>query len=232
MSGINVLFDDFKSFDDWGLKLEEVSLSFPEPKLDLVDVRGANGLEDLTEVNGPVTYGNRTLQMKFSLETGYAEWLALASTIAAAIHGKHMKCILPDDPGFYYEGRFKIDAPKNNYVITEVYITGDVEPYKMETQSSMEPWKWDTFSFVDGVIRSYGNISVQGSGTLTIVGLDKPVVPLIVSSTAMKVEFEGETYDLEPGNNTIYDIVIVKGNNTLNFTGYGSISIEYRGGIL
>lgn len=232
MSDINVMFDDFKSFDDWGLKLEKVSLSFPEPKLDLIDVRGANGLEDLTEVNGPVTYNNRTLQLKFSLETGYAEWLTLASTIAAALHGKRMKCILPDDPTFYYEGRFTIDVPKNNYVVTEVYITGNVDPYKMETQSSMEPWKWDTFSFLDGVIRSYGNINIQGSGILNVIGLDKPVTPLIVSSSSMKVTFEGETYDLEPGNNLIYDIVIMKGNNTLEFAGNGSISIEYRGGIL
>lgn len=223
---------EYLSFDDWGLKLEHVSVSFPEPKLDMVDIPGVNGLADLTEINGPVTYNNRSVMLSYSLVTDYAEWHLLASRIAAALHGKKMKCILPDDKNYYYEGRFTLETSKDTEVVTNVIITGNVEPYKMEVQSSLEPWRWDTFSFVDGVIRSYGNVNVNGSDTLIIVGLDKPVVPLIVSSTSMKVEFEGETYDLQAGNNMIYDIVITAGENLLKFTGNGAVSVEYRGGIL
>lgn len=232
MSGINVLFDDFKSFDDWGLKLEKVSLSFPEPKLDLIDVRGLNGLEDLTEVNGPVTYSNRTLRFRFSVVCDHLKWYLLSSQIAAAVHGKRLKCILPDDPTYYYEGRFTIEASKENAIVTGFEISGDVEPYKNEVQSSIDPWEWDTFSFVDGIIREYADIVINGSGSLTVIGRDKPVVPLIIASTAMTVEFAGETYELEPGNNKIYDIVMEKGENMLIFTGNGTVSVDYRGGIL
>ena len=84
----DVQFDDKKSFSDWGLKLERISLSFPGPKLDLVDIPGADGSADLTEVNGPVCYENRTITLTFSLLDDYVQWHLLASEIAAELHGQ------------------------------------------------------------------------------------------------------------------------------------------------
>lgn len=220
------------SFQDWGLKLERIQLSFPEAKTDTVDIPGSNGLLDLTEVNGPVTYRNRTLQLTFSLFTDYQDWHALASRIAAAIHGKKIQCILPDDSLYYYDGRFKLETSKDSDAVTDVVITGDVGPYKIMVQSSTEDWLWDPFSFEDGVIMEYGNIEIGGSGTVTIIGSAMPVVPTIAASAAMTVEFEGQVYDLSAGNNVIYDIVIDDREYDLKFTGTGTVSIDYRGGVL
>jgi len=229
---INVLIDNIRTYDDWKLMLENIHITFPKPKLELVDIPGMNGEVDLTEVNGPVCYGNRTITLTFSLDTDYTQWHSLSSRIAAELHGKQKKCILPDDPNFYYLGRFQLESSKDNDVMTDITITGDVEPYKMEKQSSLEPWKWDPFSFVNGVIRNYGNITVNGTGSINIIGLEKPVVPIIIVDRDMKVTFEGQTYQLKAGTNIEYDIVTSAGDNILSFTGNGEVSIDYRGGML
>lgn len=229
---INVLFDSIKTYEDWGLMLENIHISFPEPKLELIDIPGMNGAVDLTEANGPVCYGNRTITLTFSIGTDYILWHDLASRIAKELHGKEKKCILPDDQGFYYLGRFQLETSKDDDVLSDIVISGNVEPFKIERQSSLEPWLWDPFSFTVGVIRNYGNILVNGTGSVNIFGMEKPVVPIIVVNTDMEVAFENQTYELKAGTNVEYDIITKPGDNILTFSGNGMVSIDYRGGIL
>ena len=51
-------------------------------------------------------------------------------------------------------------------------------------------------------------------------------------SAAMTVNYDGKDYELKQGTNKIYDIVIKEGENPLMFTGTGTVTISYRGGIL
>lgn len=229
---VNVVFDGVKSFDDWGIKLETIQLSFPEPKTDMINIPGMEGMLDLTEVNGPVCYKNRTLTLKFSAIGDYTDWHSLSSKIAKEIHGKVKKCILPDDPEYYYEGRFELKASKDNDVMEDVIISGDVGPYKMDVLSSEDKWIWDPFSFLDGVIKEYSDIVISGSRDVVVIGSDRLTVPRITASSNMTVEFEGATYQLYTGENIEYDIVIKNGENHFVFAGNGTVTISYRGGIL
>lgn len=232
MSYVDVLFGDVKSHEDWGLKLETIQLSFPEAKTDQVDIPGSNGVIDLTEVNGRVCYKNRTMTLTFSLDDDYVEWHLLSSRIAKELHGKMIKCILPDDPNYYYEGRFSIDSKKTNDVITDIVITGDVHPFKMDVYSSSEEWLWDPFSFEDGIIRSYHDIEISGTTSVSVIGSEMPVVPKFICSTDMDLEFNSSVFHLSAGETTDYDIILSEGENQLIFTGHGTVTIEYRGGIL
>lgn len=232
MSYVDVLFGDVKSHEDWGLKLETIRLSFPEAKTDQIDIPGANGVIDLTEVNGQVCYKNRTMTLTFSLDDDYAKWHLLSSLIAKELHGKIIKCILPDDPNYYYEGRFSLDSKKTNDVITDIVITGDVHPFKMDVYSSSEEWLWDPFSFEDGIIRSYHDIEISGTTSVSVIGSEMPVVPKFICSTDMDLEFNSSVFHLSAGETTDYDIILSEGENQLIFTGHGTVTIEYRGGIL
>lgn len=232
MSYVDVLFGDVKSHEDWGLKLETIQLSFPEAKTDQVDIPGSNGVIDLTEANGRVCYKNRTMTLTFSLDDDYVEWHLLSSRIAKELHGKMIKCILPDDPNYYYEGRFSIDSKKKNDVITDIVITGDVHPFKLDVYSSSEEWLWDPFSFEDGIIRSYHDIEISGTTSVSVIGSEMPVVPKFICSTDMDLEFNSSVFHLSAGETTDYDIILSEGENQLIFTGHGTVTIEYRGGIL
>lgn len=232
MSYVDVMFGDVKSHEDWGLKLETIQLSFPEAKTDQIDIPGANGVIDLTEVNGQVCYKNRTMTLTFSLNDDYAEWHLLSSRIAKELHGKVIKCILPDDPNYYYEGRFSLDSKKEDDVITDIVITGDVHPFKLDVYSSSEEWLWDPFSFEDGIIRSYHDIEISGTTAVCVIGSEMPVVPKFICSAVMDLEFEESIFHLASGENMDYDIILSDGENQLIFTGNGMVTIEYRGGIL
>lgn len=232
MSYVNVLFGNVKSYEDWGLKLENIQLSFPEAKIDQIDIPGSNGVIDLTEVNGPVCYKNRTITLSFSLEDDYIKWHILSSRIAKALHGKIIKCILPDDPNYYYEGRFSLNSQKTNDVISDIVISGNVYPYKRDVYSSAEEWLWDPFSFEDGIIRSYHDIEVSGTTSVSVIGSEMPAVPKFICSTEMEISFKGSVFHLSAGETTDYDIILSDGENQLIFTGQGTVTIEYRGGIL
>lgn len=86
--------------------------------------------------------------------------------------------------------------------------------------SSDEPWKWDTFSFINGVIRNTSDITISsGSGwqKVTLDGWVHNETLRIVSNAEMKVRYRNSTYTIYTGENIMYDIVLYKGVNDLYF---------------
>lgn len=232
MNEVNIRIGDKKTYDDWGLRLSGIVISFPEAKTNMIDIPGADGSADLTEALGEIPYKNRQVEFTFDALGTYEAWHGLCTDIADYLHGKRMKVILDTDPYYYYIGRLHLDTSKSDDTLHEIVITGDVDPYKYELQSSLEDWLWDTFSFRTGIIRNYRDMEVNGSLAMKITGRRKPIVPTIISSAAMTVSFGGKDYAIRAGEQKIYRIVIREGVNYLTFTGNGKVSIDYRGGIL
>lgn len=229
---MNVTLGDKKTCDDWGLKLQNLVVGMPDAKTNQTDIPGADGVLDLTDAMGTVRYGNRELQMVFDVMGELDKWHGVTSEIANYLHGQRMKVILDTDPYYYYIGRLSLDSGKSDYLMNRVTISGNMDPYKYELQSSLEDWLWDPFNFRTGIIRNYKNLQVKGSRTVNIIGRRKPIVPTIISSAAMTVSFGGKQYSIQPGEQKVYEISIIEGDNYLVFTGDGTISIDYRGGIL
>ena len=229
---MNVMIGEKNTFDDWGLRLQSLTVGMPEAKVNQVDIPGADGVIDLTEALGTVRYGIRGLEMVFDIVAGPERWHGITSQIANYLHGQRLKVILDSDPNYYYIGRLSLDSQKSDYLMNHVYITGDMDPYKYELQSSLEDWLWDTLDFDNGLIREYKDIKVDGTLTFIIPGTRRETIPTFISDTAMQVGWKGKRYDIPVGESKIYDISLVEGDNVLVFYGSGMISIEYRGGIL
>lgn len=229
---MNVIIGNKRTFDDWGLKLRSLVISLPETKVKPVDIPGADGVIDLTDVLGEVRYNNREIQMIFDVIKPPEAWHSLTSTIANYLHGQRMRVILDTDPGYYYIGRLSLLSEKSDYLANQLTITGDMDPYKYELYGGLDKWRWDSFSFKTGIIRNYRDLKVNGSRVVTVPGRRRPVVPTIITSAAMEVDWKGTRYSLPAGENKLYAIEIVEGENTLIFYGNGTVSIDYRGGIL
>lgn len=229
---MNVTIGEKKTYDDWGLKLQLLVIGLPEAKTNTVDVPGADGTMDLTGALGNVRYNNRKIEMVFDVMTEPERWHSLTSQIANHLHGRRLKVILDSDPGYYYIGRLALNSEKSDYLTSRITISGDMDPYKYELLSSLEDWLWDPFSFETGIIREYGNLEVDGSLTVTIPGTRKEMIPTIITSAAMQVEWKGARYDLPAGESKLYAISLAEGENVLTFYGNGTVSIDYRGGIL
>ena len=91
---------------------------------------------------------------------------------------------------------------------------------------------WDTLDLENGIIREYKELEVTGSRIVTIPGTRKEIIPTIIASAAMQVEWKGTRYDVPAGESKLYAISLVEGENILTFYGNGTVSIDYRGGIL
>ena len=230
---MNVKFGDIKSYDDWKLKLLDVKISFPAVKEKNIDIPGMDGVLDLsTLLTGDVQYQNRTVQYTFDVQDNVRSWAAMISNIANYLHGRNHKIIHDFDAGYYYEGRLSIDTTKSSQLLSRLVITGDVDPYKYEINDGTEKWKWDPFSLRDGIIREYGNIAINGSGTVNIIGRRKRAIPTITCNEPMVLTYGKLTLNLPAGITKVYELQLGEGEHTLTFTGNGTVTISYRGGSL
>lgn len=234
----SITFGNKNTWDDWHLIPSTRPLfNPPNPKTQFIDIPGANGQIDLTEsLTGYPVYENRQGSNEFYVVNGYQSWDVLYSEIMNYLHGKKMRAYLEDDPYFYYEGRFSVNQWKSDKYWSIITIDYDVYPYKKEPNTSLEDWLWDPFDFEYGIIREYGGLTVAGILSLEILGRAEPVVPTIIVDSAdesgMDVKVGSKMYHLNEGSNVNPNIVIGSSNVTLQFTGQGTVSVQYQGGSL
>lgn len=241
----SIMFGDKNSWVDWYLiPSSRPVFNPPEPKYKFVDIPGADGQIDMSSVlTGDIAYNNRQGSLEFIVDNGqlseydHKNWANLYSEIMDYLHGRLLKAVpVDDDPAFCYEGRFSVNQWTSDTNNSKITIDYNVNPYKLERFSSLEKWEWDSFNFETSIIREYKDLRVDGSLKFMVIGRRMRVTPSFVVKSddgeGMKVTFDGTTYDLADGTSRIINIQTVEGENVFNFTGKGTISIDYRGGCL
>ena len=164
---------------------------------------------------------------------GYEDWVSIYQKAMNYLYGIKRKVILEDDPNYYYEGRVWVNQWKSGSTNSSITINYKLEPYKKDIISSTDPWLWDPFNFETGIIRYSANIEVNGTRVVTIdSGSTQRVIPSFVSSAAMTMIYKGTTYNLVAGNNQFLDIIIDQNVAEFTFNGTGTVTIQYRGGVL
>lgn len=227
-----VTFGTKNSYDDFGLILTDKDIGFPEPKLEEVDVIGADGVIDLSEVlNDDIKYKTRKLQFTFTVLKGNKYWASTVADVANYLHGKKLRIQMDFDPAYYYTGRCKINSFKTSKRLCTITIDAECEPYRLDINGNGEKWLWDTFSFQNGFIR-VNAVTVNGSLQVNLQNQRKIVSPTFTCSTAMTVTFDGVTYNLPKGKTQELGIRLQYGTNYVTFKGNGTVKIEYQGGAL
>lgn len=227
-----VTFGTKNSYDDFGLILTDKNIGFPEPKLEEVDVIGADGVIDLSEVlNDDIKYKTRKLQFTFTVLKGNKYWASTVADVANYLHGKKLRIQMDFDPAYYYTGRCKINSFKTSKRLCTITIDAECEPYRLDINGNGEKWLWDTFSFQNGFIR-VNTVTVNGSLQVNLQNQRKIVSPTFTCSTAMTVTFDGVTYNLPKGKTQVLGIRLQYGTNYVTFKGNGTLKIEYQGGAL
>lgn len=229
-----VSFGEKHSFKDWQLTLEgRPEISSPLPKVVYVDVPGLDAFIDMTEsLTGDVAYQSRTIEFTFTTRKVRKKWNKMYSDIASYLHGQRMRIILDEDKGYFYIGRVTVNEWKSDIRFSTIVIEAEVDPYKYERYSSVEPWVWDVFPFEGGIIREYKDLEVSGTMVLIIPGRRKRVVPVFDCSAAMTLGYGGQTYYLPSGRSKILDLQLGAGEHFLTFQGNGKVSVDYRGASL
>jgi len=228
-----VTFNDMHSLNDLGMYLKKKVVHPPEVQTYFVEVPQRDGKIDLTEsLTGQVKYNNRTIELEFTLIDDFINYQSRFSEIENILHGKQMKIIFDDDLSYYYIGRLTFEQTEVSKRLGVITIKADCEPYKIDVSSSNEDWVWDSFDFETGIINELANIVVEGTKEVSIIASARMTYPTIVTDENISVEFDGVSYDLIKGSNTMYEILLPKGENKLIFKGNATITIKYRNGSL
>lgn len=220
------------TYRDFGLVMTSKVITPPQAQKHLVNVVGRNGALDLTEVaTGNVRYNNRTITATFVSQIDVENLPVLYSDLQNYIQGQKLRFVFDDDLAFYWLGRasisMEIDGMHGAFT-----LTAEVEPYKYNITTSEEDWLWDPFDFEQGVINEFSDIEVDGTREVVILASERWENPIITATNAMRVTFNGNTYNLVEGSQVMYEIILTEGEQKLTFEGNGNVSINYVGGSL
>lgn len=237
-------FDDVNlvknTLDDFHLILTDLYIPEPEPKIQKIDIPFASGNIDVTDATGNTPYNDReNLEFKFHLEDKSPEdWAKIIRRLSMYLHGKRMKMVTEFDPNVYYVVRLSVDPIKSSKRYSTVVLKGSADPFKYDMIASNEPWKWDPFSFPDGIIQDTSDLIINGQKTITIItsgGIDMSPTFYVYASTGLTVEYDGKVYKLDKNSSKTYEtyrfpqLKIGAENADLTFDGVGRVSVAYRG---
>lgn len=212
---IGVSFGKKHTFDDWNLILTEKTIGLPSPKTSSVNVEGADGVLDTSEIlTGEIKFSNRKLEFNFTMLDKYEDFQDKITEIANYLHGQKLRIILDDDPTHCYVGRCSIDQWASDKRIGRIVVKCDCEPYKYD------------------VVETVVSVNVIGEKLVNIRGKRRTINPVVNCSNAMAMTVNGFTVDLNQGENSIIDFFIKEGNNVIKFTGNGNVTLSFTGGEL
>ena len=212
----DVIFNDEKSaYDEWNIVLTKADIPLPKPKTSLVEIKGADGVLDLSEVlTGDILYNNRTITLTFEMmdDTDYYD---LISDISNYLHGKKVTISLTNDEDYYYVGRASINKWQCVKRKGTIVITVDAEPYKYSvTETTM-----------------IVNVANQ-TKTITLQNSRKRVCPMLNVTGTITLTINGVQYELAEGKQQLSNFRLVEGNNVIKVSGNGTLTITYRQGEL
>lgn len=216
MKGIR--FGNYHTYNDFGLVIEEREISAPEPKTHFVEIEGADGSLDFTEAFGDVTYKRRKLKYQVTSLAPRNEFWTRFSEVQNSLHGREFSIIDDEDSEYYYKGRVIIDKWKIDKALGSFSIEVDAEPYKYHLY---ETQRVDT---------------VTGTTTIVYKNDRMRVNPTLRLSAPMTLVFEGKTLSINSSDVdkdfTSTGIVFKEGNNILQVTGEGTLTVKYQEGSL
>lgn len=229
-----------RTFEDFHLiPKKRLYIDPPEFKSNMIDVPGGDGYLDASEApDGRTHFGARKASWEFHVQRQYRNFYHhLFSEIMNYLHGRNMRIVLDDDPQYFYVGRASVNSFLSEEIDATIVIDVTTQPYKYETALSTEEWLWDPFNFEADYVRGYGNIRIDGQKTMEIPGSRRPIIPLFTvllddNSEPITLIFSGAEHRLDAGSYKNTGITIMPGTNTLEFSGHGYVSIEFRGASL
>ena len=212
----DVIFNNEKSaFYDWDIVLTKAEIPLPTPKTSTVDIKGADGVLDLTEaLTGDVQYSNRQIKLTFEMmdDTDYYD---LISEIGNYLHGQKITFNLSNDEDYYYIGRASISDWECVKRKGKIVIQVDCEPYKY------------------AVIETVRTVNVTNqTKTVTLSNSRKRVCPTLTVTGTITLTINGVNYELSEGKQQLINFKLVEGNNSIQVSGNGTLTISYRQGAL
>lgn len=212
----DVIFnDEISAYKDWNIVLTKTEIAFPSPKLSTVDIKGADGVLDLSEaLTSDIKYSNRTIDITFELMDDN-DYTAVISKIGAYLHGRKITVQFANDSMYYYVGRAVIDEWECVKRKGKIVISIECEPYKYRIHETVI------------------NVPVTSTEKTVILTNERQrVYPTISVQGNVKMTWNDSTFDLSDGVYKLLTFYLIEGDNVVKLSGNGSAKFTYRMGAL
>lgn len=206
--------NDISAYYDWNIILTKCSIPMPSPKTSTVNIKGMDGVLDLSEVlTGGISYNNRKISLTFEVLND-KNYSALITEIANYLHGEVVTISFEKDDLFFYKGRATINQHECNKRLGKIVIEIDAEPFKYDVNET--------------IINSY----VDGEKLLILHNKRKRLCPEITVEGNLTMTCNDITYELQEGTYQVVNFILEKNDNYVTVTGSGNIQFRYRQGAL
>lgn len=163
----SVTFGNKNSYDEWRLvPSSRPVINPPKPKVQYVDIPGADGSIDLTEsLAGRPVFEDREGSLEFivlnefNVDNYTYNWIDVYSSIMQYLHGQRMTLVLEDEPEYYYEGRFTVNSWKSDQNNSTITIDYRLSPYKYHIKGNFIVADFDNGSIHESGIKGSSNYS-------------------------------------------------------------------------
>lgn len=221
-------FKSRHSYKDFKITIKSRNLGFPEPDLILERLAFMNGSYDFSEINGEITYGDRTLTYVFNVISWTKKSLHDLKTTISNWLRTGTKSILKDDidVGWHYIAQVsKLDFPEENFR-GELTVEFTAQPFKIRNEAEGK-LLWDTFSFRNDISQKTSFDIYQLEVIYLCNNGAKTLVPTINASENCKIKLNGVIYELEKGVTKDYHLKLTEGINVLTVTSDYNLKIEF-----
>lgn len=211
-------FGGLHSSIDLNLIQQTVDIQPAKPKLNIIDIPGADGSKDLSaQPGGRVVFNDREISWTFALYPG-ENWHAKHREVSDALNGLVCNIYLDDDPDYYYVGRLSVDKYSIDRTLRQITVKANCRPFKLKCEET---------AVTAALTAAYTTISL-------LCGR-KPVVPTITVTAETTLLWGEETHTISVGTHKILDIELQQGENLLEAMvpgGTGEITVTYQEGAL
>lgn len=212
-------FGDIYSFNDLHLIQQKVDVQPAEPKLNLIDIPGADGSKDLSEKPaGRMKYKDRTIVWTFALYPG-DKWDDVHRKVSNALNGLRCTIHLDTDWDWYYDGRLTVKKYNTDKALKQITVEAICAPYKRK------------YALTGGEFQ----VTTEQTA-IELLNEQMPVIPDFFATVETEILWNGAVKIISPGAwFSSLDIELPKGTSTIRVRATntpGQIRIFYREGAL
>lgn len=237
-NGYGIKFCGQHTWNDFGLRVIDKEVTFPEKKIVTVTPPYSNQVIDLSALYGHQVFQERTFKLTFLLtawethtkEQLYRVWTRLINWL----QGTPGRRPLVDDimSGYYYLGEV-VNAPSFDEFKLHGKLTVEWTCYPFRIHDALEGDDiWDTFDF-DLDVAQDTKFAVAGIKAVTLINAGiEAVRPTVVTDNTLTVTIGDDTWELSKGANDAATmatpLVLPVGISQVTVTGTGSIDFQWH----
>lgn len=216
-----------KSSKEFDIEIEDIKVSIPKPKLIFEKIPYSNEYYDFSNAAGPTQYEQREIKVIFNfLDANRVRINSVYSKLISWLHSSN-KSILDID---FIRGHFNARISDISEIKYENYnnfveVTFIADPFIIGNKYGADIWNEFNFITDNSEVKSY---TINGTTTIELINSGVDVVPVISSSSNIKINIDGKSFDLVNGRNRIPILYIKSGLNKIELTGSGVVEFDFN----